>query len=55
MYCSLTAVSKVDSVCKQGKSYDFQVDVEVCKYTDAESQQCNMLGDSVDDGGYFEA
>ena len=50
MYCNATAVLKIDSVYKQGKNYHPQVYVEECKYTDAEKQQCNMLGDD----GFFE-
>ena len=52
MYCNATAVLKIDSVYKQGKSYHRQTYVEECKYTDAEKQQCNMLSD--DDVGFFE-
>ena len=52
MYCSATAMLKVDSVYKQGKNYHPKVCVEECKYTDAEKQQCNMLND--DDDGFFE-
>ena len=39
MHCDATAVLKVDSVSKQGKIYHPQVNVEECKYIDAESQQ----------------
>ena len=53
MYCNATAVLKIDSVFKQSKNYHPQVYVEECKYTNAESQQCNMLSDSGDDR-YFE-
>ena len=53
MYRNATAVLKIDSVFKQSKNYHPQVYVEECKYTNAESQQCNMLSDSVDDR-YFE-
>ena len=53
MYCNATAVLKIDSVYKQGKKYHPQVYVEECKYTDAENQQCSMLGDD-DDDGFFE-
>ena len=53
MYCNATAVLKIDSVYKQGKNYHPQVYVEECKYTDAEKQQCNMLGDDDDDDGFF--
>ena len=52
MYCNATAVLKIDSVYKQSKNYHPQVYVEECKYTDGESQQCNMLSD--DDDGFFE-
>ena len=52
IYCSTTAVLKIDSVCKQSKTHP-QVYVAECKYTDAENQQCRMLSDSGDDG-YFE-
>ena len=51
--CTTTAVLKVDSGNKQGKNYDPQVNVEDCKYTEAESQQCNILSNS-DDGVCFE-
>ena len=52
MYCNATAVLKIDSVYKQGKSYHSQVYVEECRYTDAENQQCNIMSD--DDDGFFE-
>ena len=48
MYCTATAVLKIDSVHKQGKNYHPQTYVEKCKYADGEKQQCNML--SGDDG-----
>ena len=51
MYCNATAVLKIDSAYKQGKNYHPQTYVEECKYTDAETQQCNMLSD---DDGFFE-
>ena len=54
MYCNATAVLKIDSVYKQGKNYHPQVYVEECKYTDAESQQCNMFSDDDYDNGFFE-
>ena len=53
MYCNATAVLKINSIYKQSKNYHPQVYVEVCKYTDAESQQCSTLNDS-DDDEYFE-
>ena len=53
MYCSATAVLKIDSVYRQGKNYHPQVYIEERKYTDAENQQCNMLSDD-DDDGFFE-
>ena len=53
MYFNVTAVLKVDFVYKQSKYYHPHVYIEECKYTDAESQQCSVLGDS-DDDGYFE-
>ena len=57
-YCNATAVLKIDSVYKQGKSYHPQTYVEECKYTNAEKQQCNMLSDDDDDDddddGFFE-
>ena len=53
MYCSATAVLKIDSVYKQCKNYHPQVYDEECKYTDAEKQQRNMLSDDNDDG-FFE-
>ena len=52
MYCNATAVLKIDSVYKQGKTYHSQVYVEECRYTDAENQQCNIMSD--DDDGFFE-
>ena len=49
---------KIDFVYKQGKNYHPQVNVEECKYTDAEKQQCKMLSDDDDDDddddGFFE-
>ena len=57
MYYNVTAVLKIDSVYKQGKSYHPQTYVEEYKYTDAEKQQCNMLSDDDDDNddeGFFE-
>ena len=58
MYCNATAVLKIDSVYKQSKNYHPHVQVEECKYTDAEKQQCNMLSDDEDDDddddGFFE-
>ena len=52
MYCNATAVSKIDSVYKQGKNYHSQAYVEESKYTDVENQQCNMFID--DNDGFFE-
>ena len=52
MYCNAMAVLKIVSVYKQSKKYDPQVYVEECKYTEVESQQCSVLGDS-DFDGYF--
>ena len=54
MYCNATAVLKIDSVYKQDKNYHPQVYVEEHKYTDAESQQCNMFSDDDYDDGLFE-
>ena len=54
MYCNVTAVLKIDSVYKQDKNYHPQVYVEEYKYTDAESQQCNMFSDDDYDNGFFE-
>ena len=54
MHCYATAVLKIDSVYKQGKSYHPQVYVEECKYIDAENQQSSMLSDDDDDDGFFE-
>ena len=54
MYCNATAVLKIDSVYKQDKNYHPQVYVEEYKYTDAESQQCNMFSDDDYDDGLFE-
>ena len=53
MYCNVTAVLKIDSICKQGKNYHPQTYVEECKYTDVENQQRSMLSDD-DDDGFFE-
>ena len=50
MYCSATAVLKIDPLYKEGKNYHPQVYVEECRYTNAENQQCNMLSDDDDDG-----
>ena len=50
MYCSATAVLKIDPLYKQGKNYHPQVYVEECRYTNAENQQCNMLSGDDDDG-----
>ena len=52
MHCNATAVLKIDSVYKQGKNYRPQL--EECKYTDAENEQCNMLSDDDDDDRFFE-
>ena len=52
MHCNATAVIKIDSVYKQGKSYHPQVYVQECECTYAENQQCSMLND--DDDGFFE-
>ena len=38
MHCNATAVLKINSEYKQGKSYHPQVYVEECKYFDAENQ-----------------
>ena len=59
MDCNATAVLKIGSVYKQGKNYHPQVNVEECKYADAEKQQCKMLSDDDvddddDDDGFFE-
>ena len=51
MYCNATIVLKIVSVYKYGKNYHPQVYVGECKYTNAESRQCNML--SHDDDGFF--
>ena len=53
LQCKIGVKIKIDSTYKQSKNYYHQVYVEECKYIDAESQQCNMLSDS-DDNGYFE-
>ena len=52
MHCNAAAVLRIDSVYKQGKNYHLQVNVEECKYTDGENQQCSMLSD--EDDGFFE-
>ena len=54
MYCNATAVLKIDSVYIQDKNYHPQVYVEEYKYTDAESQQCNIFSDDDYDDGLFE-
>ena len=46
MYCSTTAVLKIDSVSSQHKNHPPQVYVEECKYTDAENRQCNKLSNN---------
>ena len=51
-YCNATAVSKIDSLYKQGKNYHPQTYVEKCKYIDVENQRRSMLSD--DDDGFFE-
>lgn len=38
MYCNQTAVLWIDSVYKQSKNYNLQVDVKEYKYIDAGSQ-----------------
>ena len=53
MYSNSTVVLKADSVYKQAENYHPQVYVEECTHTDAESQQCNTLIDS-DENGVFE-
>ena len=45
---------KIDSIYKQGKNYHPQVYIEECKYTNAESQSCNMSSDDEDDDGLFD-
>ena len=53
MYCNETAVLGIDTVYKQSKNYHPTYMLEclnTLKYTDAESQQFSMLGDSDDDG-----
>ena len=45
MFCKAAAILKIYSVCKQDKNHP-QVYVEECKYTDVESQQCNILSDA---------
>ena len=52
MYSNATAVLKIDSVYKQGKTYHPQIYIEHCKYTNAENQQCSMVSD--DDDRSFE-
>ena len=47
MNCNATAMLKIHSVYKQSKKYHPQVYVKGCKYTVAESQQCNMLSDDI--------
>ena len=52
MHYNVTAVLKIHSVYRKGKNYHPQVNIEECKYTNAEKQQRNMLSD--DDDGFFE-
>ena len=60
MHFNAMAVLKIDSVYKQGKNYHPQVNVEECKYTNAEKQQRCMLShdddddDDDDDDEFFE-
>ena len=56
MHCNATAVLKINSAYKQGKNYHPQVNVEECKYTNAEKQQRCMLShdDDDDDDEFFE-
>ena len=54
MYCNTAAVLKADLVHKQCKSYNPDVYVEECEYSDAERHECNMSSDSDDDEGFFE-
>ena len=54
MYCNTAAVLKVDLVHKQCKSYNPDVYVEECEYSDAERHGCSMSSDSDDDEGFFE-
>ena len=49
MHFNAMSVLKIDSVYKQGKNYHPQVNVEECKYTNAEKQQRCMLSDDDDD------
>ena len=53
MHCNATTVLKIDSVYKKGNNDYPHVYVEVCKYTDAESQRCSLLSND-DDDGFFE-
>lgn len=53
LHCNAKAALKIESVSKQSKKYHLQIYVEESKCTDAENQQCGMLGDS-DNDGYFE-
>ena len=54
VYCNATAVLRTGSIYKQSKKYHSQVNVEECKYTDIDSQQCNIMSYPVDGDGYFE-
>lgn len=49
LYCTTTAVLKVDSGNKPSKNDHPEVNVKDCKCTDAESQRCNILSNSDDD------
>ena len=53
MSCNATAMLKIDSIYKQGKSYHPQVYVAASRYTNAENGQCNILSDDDGDDGFF--
>ena len=54
VYCNVTAMLKIDCVCKQGKNYHSQTYVEECIYSDGEKQKCSLLLSDDDDEGFFE-
>ena len=47
IYCKASVVTKTESVQKKGQNYDPHLYVKDFKYTDAESQQSNILNDMI--------
>ena len=48
--CEATAISKIDSVYSQGKSFYPQAYLEECKYIGNDTQTCTLLSGSEDEG-----